>query len=395
MNCSRSICARVSCALLLAGSPLSGTSLPAQQPAARDSAGIRITENPARASARVAFRIGATPLLEVGGLEADPDLEFDHRQGYLRAARLSDGGLVVIDVWRVHFFDARGTRRIVTGREGAGPNEFRYLTSVCRTRGDTVVVYDSHNRRITVLAPAGNIVRAFPVDATHAMPSDACFDDGTYLLSHRLPSATGEPIATHYTRHRLDGSATGTPLTLTAPPFDMVAQSLPVIVPDGAHLAYSDATRHEVRWYDAAARLTRILRTGDALRRITAREAEERITNTVPDNVSSAQRQQMIDRMRSRPHAEHWPAHGTLRSDPSGRLWMQDHVVDANAARRWTAFDPAGRLLGRLEIPLDARGVPPEVIAFERNVVLLRHRTEDGASLLSLMPLVPAGDTRR
>lgn len=41
----------------------------AQDARTRDSAGVRITENPARMDAPVRFRPGDKPLLEVGGLE--------------------------------------------------------------------------------------------------------------------------------------------------------------------------------------------------------------------------------------------------------------------------------------------------------------------------------------
>jgi hypothetical protein len=82
----------------------------AQEARSRDSAGVRIIENPARKDAPVRFRLGDKPLFEVGGIESNPDEEFDHKQGYLRGVRLSDGGLAVMDVSRVHYFDENGKR---------------------------------------------------------------------------------------------------------------------------------------------------------------------------------------------------------------------------------------------------------------------------------------------
>ena len=97
----------------------------AQQLGVRDSSGVRIVEKAARKDAPLRFRLGDKPFLEVGGIESNPDEEFDHRQGYLRGVRLSNGGLAVSDVARVHYFDATGKRIRIVGRNGAGPEEFQ------------------------------------------------------------------------------------------------------------------------------------------------------------------------------------------------------------------------------------------------------------------------------
>src|SRR5688572_839566 len=81
-------------------------SSPAAQTTIRDSAGVRVVQNPSRARAPVVFQLGATPSYQVGGPEEPTDNEFTPNQGYLRGVRLSDNGFVAIDVVRVHFFDA-------------------------------------------------------------------------------------------------------------------------------------------------------------------------------------------------------------------------------------------------------------------------------------------------
>src|SRR5436190_13432099 len=101
---------RVALAILTA----SATRTTGQAPRVRDSAGVHIVENGPRLRAPIAFTIGAKPIFDVGGVEADPANEFSPRQGYFRGLRLSNGSVVVIDASRLQFFDAAGKRlRIV------------------------------------------------------------------------------------------------------------------------------------------------------------------------------------------------------------------------------------------------------------------------------------------
>jgi hypothetical protein len=158
----------------------------AQDSRSRDSAGVRIIENSARKDAPVRFRLGDKPLIEVGGTESNPDEEFDHKQGYLRGVRLTNGGLAVIDVSRVHYFDASGKRIRIVGRKGQGPEEFQYLTAICRTRGDTLILNDSHNRRLSILDGSGRILRTILQGDNGSAPFSFCLDDGSFLLQRMI-----------------------------------------------------------------------------------------------------------------------------------------------------------------------------------------------------------------
>ncbi|HEX6314708.1 MAG TPA: hypothetical protein VFZ73_07610, partial [Gemmatimonadaceae bacterium] len=101
-------------------SPLATAHGVTQDARTRDSSGVRIIENSALKDAPLRFRLGDTPLFEVGGVEANPDEEFDHKQGWLAGTRLSSGGLAVIDLTRVHYFDSKGKRIRIVGRRGQG-----------------------------------------------------------------------------------------------------------------------------------------------------------------------------------------------------------------------------------------------------------------------------------
>ncbi|MGH7470698.1 MAG: hypothetical protein ACRENP_22345 [Longimicrobiales bacterium] len=296
--------------------PLAG-----QNPVVRDSAGVRIVENPARMRAPVTFRLGTTPVLDFGGPdESKPDNEFAANQGYLRGVRLSDNGLAAIDVVRVQYFDARGKRVRIAGRSGSGPEEFLYLTSVCRTRGDTIMVSDSRNGRLGILDQNGAIVRTVKQSELGSPPFDGCFDDGTVLLAHYAPMAPGAIRSTRLTRVRLDGSVVNTIGDFSFAPFESVTQSEPAVIASGQRVYIGDPRFSEIRVYSADGKLTSIIRSADPPVRITDAQREERMRSSIPRDVSATEVTARMARMRSLPRPANWPAYRRVYVDPRGTL---------------------------------------------------------------------------
>ncbi len=361
----------------------------AQTPVVRDSAGIRIVENRARASAPVQFTLATTARLDVGGLEDDPDVEFNPNQGYLRSAWLSNGGLAVIDEVRIHVFDPRGKRQAIVGRKGKGPEEFTYITSICRTRGDTLVANDNNSRRMAVLTGRGAAVRTFPHDTLGAPPFSGCLDDGTIVLAKNLSRAAGEPATLRLTRVRLDGTIVNRIGEFDAGTFDMVAQSAPTVVAAGQRLFWGDPRTSEIRVFSVTGKLLSIMRSADVGAAITGSEVEQRFRSTIPRNTPEAEITKRLDRMRSLPHASHWPTYREIQVDPAGQLWVQDYSKTYPSPDGWTLFDAQGVLVGRLVIPAPAEGKRPmQVIAFGINEVLVRRSDEDEGAHLTVYPLV-------
>jgi hypothetical protein len=359
----------------------------------RDSAGIRIVSNPSRLSAPITLRIGDRPLLSVGGLHDDPEQEFESNQGYLRGVLLSDGGLVAIDVNRVKYFDATGKLVKIAGRRGDGPGEFRYLTAICRLRGDTIVVSD--RSRLGVLDGRGNFVRHLP-SAPRYLPFEGCFGDNAVLLQTmhngtpapgraefemwRTPISGGSPIALG----RVEGSA----FSMTAPEVIIAVQGDRVIV--------ADPTFNRLAVYNASGagpvRLSTLIRTADVNAKITDAEHEAQLAMTIPNNVSADERRQRMERMRTIPRAESWPAFGRVYVEPTGNLWLADYQRNYPGSVGYTRFDREGRMTGRLVL---APGTGPgleartEVIGFAADRILVRRWDSDGATYLRVYPIVP------
>jgi hypothetical protein len=366
------------------------TSLHAQAPSVRDSTGIRIVTNPALSSAKEAFTFGATPTYRVGGLEEVPEQEFKSNQGYLRGAFLSDGRFVVTDESRIHFFDAQAKRIGILGRQGAGPEDFRYLIGICRTRGDTLAVYDSHNARNAIISPAMKVVRTFPAKPGGQLLFSSCFDDGTLVLTESdYDRATGTRT-TRYSRARLDGTVANPLLTTSPARFDMVASAEEGVATAGQRFYHSAAGSTQITAYNTAGRPLFVVRYTPMLEKITDDAALARMPYMLPQDGSkpsdaeiATQRAEGLKRWKAGPHAEYWPTHGRIHVDANGLLWVQQYQRDSKAPNVWVAFATDGKMIGKLVLPEGRK----EVIGFGNNAILLRTTDGDGAAVLGLHPI--------
>ncbi|HEV2735173.1 MAG TPA: hypothetical protein VGV85_10055, partial [Longimicrobiaceae bacterium] len=154
-------------------------------PVVRDSAGVKIVENSAPAWGEgQGWRLAAEPALDIGMLDGPPQYQLGRVTG---AVRLGDGTVVVGDDQSkdLRFFDRAGRHVRTVGREGGGPGEFKAVGSLAAL-GDSLVVGDYNNRRVTVFAPDGKLVRAVPLDAAGSQSFTlpvGYFGDGSVLVS--------------------------------------------------------------------------------------------------------------------------------------------------------------------------------------------------------------------
>jgi hypothetical protein len=384
-QCSRSALYAAACCLAVIGLPLS---LSAQ---ARDSAGVRIVANPSRLNAPVTLRIGDRPLLSVGGLHDDPELEFNSNQGFLRGVMLSNGGLVAIDVNRVKYFDAAGKLVKIAGRNGDGPGEFRYLSAICRLRGDTIVVLD--RSRLGVLDGRGNFVRHLPGPPKY-LPFEGCFGNGSVLLQ-TMHNGTPSPGRAEFELWRASisgaapipiGRVEGSAVSMTAPEVILAAQGDRIIV--------ADPTFNRLAVYESQGsrpvRLSMLVRTADPPARITDAEHEAQLALTIPTDVTAAQRRERMERMRTIPRPDAWPAFGRVFVEPTGNFWLADYQRHYPGAVGYTRFNRDGRMTGRLVLaPGTGTGLESrtEVIGFGADRILVRRWDNDGATYLRVYPI--------
>ena len=342
----------------------------AQIPRTRDSAGVHIVENAARRNAPVAFVPTEVVVADFGGLKDNPDDEFEVRGPFLRSIHFTSGGYVVTDNHRLRFFDAAHKQVHVAGRQGQGPMEFRQISSACRTHGDTVVVGDPLNARVSVWDRNGNFVREFPV-ARARLSWESCFDDGTFLLTEGVQGVDGSRI-TRLSRHRLDGSVISASLgEFPAGVRSMYLLRDVYVAASGDHYFVGDSRTREIRGYDQGGKLTMIIRTADPVDKVTAAEAAAMSPTAAGTNARIGPPPD--------PKPTEWPAYGAIATDMTGRVWVEDYRKAYTQPDVWTAFDRDGRMLGRFSMPPNPKIEDPRFVNFTDEGVQVRRQDTDGA----------------
>jgi hypothetical protein len=128
----------------------------------RDSAGVEMVVNARPLWPRDSgWRVDTAPITRIGGDERDPQQQFTN---IAAAQRMSDGRVIVATNTEVRWFDSLGTYLYSSGRAGDGPGEYRYLRSVYRVTGDSVLAADGLGRRVAMYGPDGAFARQVPVD---------------------------------------------------------------------------------------------------------------------------------------------------------------------------------------------------------------------------------------
>jgi hypothetical protein len=150
----------------------------------RDSAGMRIVENPAPAFAPT-WTLEPLPVASIGDGMGDPALELHDVTDVILMA---DGSVVVANAGthEVRLYSPSGRPGHAVGGPGEGPGEFMGEIQLACMPGDSILAYDWSLRRATVLDRHAVVGRT--IDLRHLDPNvnlRGVQADGTLLLSLR------------------------------------------------------------------------------------------------------------------------------------------------------------------------------------------------------------------
>lgn len=344
----------------------------------RDSAGIAIVENPSPddSAANVWWRVDG-PDLEIGGIDAEEPYALYR---VTDAIRLADGRIVVGSSASddVRWFDPAGVHIRSSGRTGDGPGEYQSVSLLLRGRADSLLVVDATTRRLSVLDPAGDFVRAIHVGEAAVIPRVVGrFDDGSLLAAPALIMRPEELVGADevmrppFTLVRIapDGAIADTLgefpgaeriIRITTSNGQLASVNiiqLPfaksptfAVSGDDVYVGSQDAAEITVHGIDGA--LRRIVRTG---------RSPERVTEAHLDAQFREQLEAMPDEMRSQfeaqgresdlPHGEFVPPYGEIRTDHDGNLWVSDYDDPTDPPGHWTVYDPTGAVAARILLP--------------------------------------------
>jgi len=334
----------------------------------RDSAGVRIVENPAALAERPLWTVAAEPALEIGLLEGAEPYQLSQVQS---ARRLSDGRIVIANggTHDLRFFDAAGTHLTSAGREGEGPGEFKGLGLVIVLPGDTLAAYDWNLRRVSFFDPGGGFVRSVGFDYPAGFPTPlGRFGDGAWLCTRAFtfsPGNDGSEIVRDTVPFLVfDPSGTlrdsigrfpGTEFYVRSSGHNAFASSLPfgrtteaAVIGDRFYAGHT--ARYEIARYTPAGGTELILRLDRAPVAVTADDLARYKAERLAD-ADATFRQQTARNLEDMPYPATFPAFADLMVDPDGNLWALDFSRPGDERRRWVVFAADGRARGAVETP--------------------------------------------
>lgn len=375
-----------------------------------DSAGVEIVVSGAPPASGMLV-LAPEPEVSIGEFESeDPEQQLHRVTG---AMLLDDGTIVVANEGssQLRFFDAlSGEFMRAAGGPGGGPGEFTSMRWLGRTAGDTILVYDMMNNRLSRFAPSGEFVNDVTINA--GGPGAQMFgllDDGTLLLRSTVMLTAGEdpsglirPTATVLRADRggviLDtlgvfpgtervivsaGSSESRTMAVMPPPYGR--SSFMSAHDDAVAVGVSDS--YEIRFLDGDGAVRRLVRRSTPPVQVTAADraafTESRL-KSLPEQLRAPFRS-TLDGMT---HPETMPAFLDVRFDDTGRLWVRESVNEGEM-QRWAIYDRDGALEGELRLPDEFKlmsagsdyvlGVMPDELEVER-VQLLRVLRDRGRS---------------
>ena len=362
--------------VLTVSSGCSPRDAPAPTGSQSDSAGVTIYENSAAEwSEATAWTLSSEPILTIGAFDgAEEYLLFD----VMGVRRLSNGNIVITNrgTHELRFYDPDGTHLRSVGREGDGPGEFRSLGRPWPLGSDSITVWDSGNRRLTVFDNDGELGRSFRLDP---------FPEAWLPLGPRgilagnslLVAATGMPPeglgrgTTSYVRYSLEGAhlttLVGRPANETnfevtersqligAVPYARIA-SVAVL---GNRWYYGSGDSWEIEAYSADGALTHLFRRAEPNRPVTQEvidEYRDPLLNLNPEQ--QAMLAQMARSGVSVPTTdvfpETLPAYESFIASDDGDLWVENYT-SISEQPSWAVFREDGRYLGVVEPPMGAQ----------------------------------------
>ena len=339
-----------------------------------DSAGVRVVRNSGPAwEAGEAWLVDAEPEWTLGELEGPEETRF-FRIGAVVLRR--DGGIVVADGGsaEIRAFAHDGAHLWTQGGEGDGPGEYRAPSRLILLPGDSVAVYDSRARRVTVVGPDGVLARSFvpevPDGYSMASPNVAVTadrwvsDGGVRFEGEAPPSGTvappmpffwstpegtpGELVVTLSTAARLIQQS-GAGIGIWTVPFSVEGQ----LAAGGGRLVTAEPTAPLWTARNTTGEVVQTVSFPAEARAVGDDDWDAALRAALPEDADAARRQAVAAAYRAMERPDTWPIVQELILDPEGNVWLEAFRPPGQdrEASRWWVFGGDGRLLGRVALP--------------------------------------------
>ncbi|MEE8134428.1 MAG: hypothetical protein V3T56_05195 [Gemmatimonadales bacterium] len=350
-----------------------------QTAAIADSAGITIVTNTAPAStAGNAWRVADHPTIDIGVVSGDAAYEFFRPLG---AVRLSDGRIVVANrgTFELRYFDAGGKHLLTAGGEGAGPGELMDMSWFTRTVGDSMVVYDRRNHRLSVFDPQGVYDHSVRLQTSEFPFMKGRLEDGSYVghLWRRrqrgappIPAGRGtdslwvvrygtdghmlDTLGTYLRRVRHGNTLDWRGRTIrsaVAVPFTPITATYV-----SGDLTFTGTNNvYEIAAQATDGRVRRLVRKVHTKLPVLHTDTERFMDSVRILAVGNPEMQWVVAMLDITPPQDSMPAYEEFTVDSEGNLWVADARRPNTPTPSWNVFDREGVWLGRVEGPTGFR----------------------------------------
>jgi hypothetical protein len=345
------------------------------EPAVRDSAGIAIVEYPQLPTEGFGgWSVDPRPALSIGSMDGPEEEQLYRVRG---GTRLPDGRIALGNRGsaEIRFYGPDGAYLTMEGGRGGGPGEYEQLTLMGRIAGDTLVIDDFQNNRLSFVHPDDGFIRSIPARESGVFGfTRGVLANGSALRGGGLFFNGDEELSTGFRRDQVefsladrDGRVLETMAGWQGPEmyFDVgegfiSANSVPYgrdtySTARGDRVVIGQNDDYTIHEYAPTGDLIRIIRSLGPLRPVT----RELIQAAYEDRIEDADDDDEVRRIRAAMSEveapETLPAYQALHIDTEGYLWVQDQETATDDESRWTVFGRDGRVAARLALPTGLR----------------------------------------
>jgi hypothetical protein len=347
-----------------------------------DSAGVQIAHNPATGMWEPDDQWTVTEALRIGTAEGEPEYQFGALMGIAVAG---DGRIVVFDAQGRHLkvFAPDGTYERTIGGPGGGPGEIGAQgAQIVMAPGDTLVLSDMGNQRVSLYLMDGTFVRSFSQSFAEGLAVRwESAEDGrivTQVRQFAFPGSTTTPDTMDLIVERhLDGTFGDTLLRVPSGKtfsFSGGAPEWNLFVPEPIWALWADRVLYGVNnayrigVYASGGQLERVIEKPFTVAPVT--EVDQNALKAVFEKLLRDQGvpPQMLPQFLERVHfAPNYPAFGQVLAGPDRTILVQlvqpisalseeerealDIQAGAMGSPDWDFFDQDGRYLGIVKMP--------------------------------------------
>lgn len=362
------------------------------------------------------WTIDTNAVMVAGGVDVDPDYDLT---GTYHALLLSDGGVATFASVgaKLFMFSAGGKLERKVGRMGQGPGEFTNPGAPILLQGDSLLILDDANKRMSWISrdgkfaamkklPAGIDWGATPLGV---LPNGELLLDGSGGVVGNVDVDSVVRSSSQVQRMTIAELALGTPRTIaTVPNFQLKRVETRYRGQSGRHTTVLGYTLHAT-----IALWDRYIVTGDGssykldirnvegqvVRELHVARPRRLVTQAMRDSITALQLKRlngphaegMVDANESRrlareaPFSDSLPAFQQILVSPNGTLWVVDGTALNDTSWSATAFNGDGAMIGHVHAPGFA-----QVMAFGDDRVLLRVEDADGVVSMRVHKLIAA-----